>query len=213
MKKTIALLAIVSIAFVGCKEEKKEKVTTKEKVEVVKKDVASTKGNINVATSTLYWKGTKPTGFHDGNVAIKSGNLVIENGKVTGGEFIINMNNITCLDIKDDQSNADLVGHLKGKDFFEVAKYPTAKFMITAVQNKDDMVLLKGNLTIKEVTKSITIPARLSAENGVTTLKSEPFKFNRTDYGIQYKSKSFFNNLKNKFIDDLVEMSFTVTTK
>ncbi|MDP4989488.1 MAG: YceI family protein, partial [Polaribacter sp.] len=59
----------------------------------------------------------------------------------------------------------------------------------------------------------ITIPAMISTENGVTTFKSEVFNINRADFNVKYGSKSFFDNLKDKFIDDMMEMSFVVKTK
>lgn len=213
MKKVLLVVAFIAIGLASCKTEKKEKVEAKEAVEV-KTEVEEVKvGNVDLKESVVTWKGTKPTGAHDGTVALKSGNLVVENNTVKGGEFVIDMNSIVCLDIKDEKSNAGLVGHLKNEDFFDVTKYPTAKFVITSVENKDDKVQVTGNLTVKETTKSITVPVMVSTADGITTFKSEKFNVNRTDFGIQYKSKSFFDNLKEKFIDDLVEFSFEVKTK
>jgi polyisoprenoid-binding protein YceI len=104
--------------------------------------------------------------------------------------------------------------HLKSADFFDVATYPTSKFVITDVEESEDGKLdVTGNLTIKDVTKSITIPATISTEGGVTTFESETFNVNRTDYNVKYGSKSFFDNLKYKFIDDIMEISFVVKTK
>ena len=47
----------------------------------------------------------------------------------------------------------------------------------------------------------------------ITTFKSDVFNINRADFNVKYGSKSFFDNLKDRFIDDMIEMSFTVTTK
>ena len=70
-----------------------------------------------------------------------------------------------------------------------------------------------GNLTVKDVTKSITIPASISEQEGVVTFKSEVFNIDRADFNVKYGSKKWFDNLKDRFIDDLVEMSFVVKTK
>jgi len=43
--------------------------------------------------------------------------------------------------------------------------------------------------------------------------KSELFNIDRADFNVKYGSKRWIEGLKDKFIDDLVEMSFTVVTK
>ncbi|WP_298767029.1 YceI family protein [uncultured Polaribacter sp.] len=211
MKKIIVALVAVASVFTACKE-KKESVTTKAAEKVAVK--VSELNNVDTATSVLTWKGTKPTGAHNGNVMIKDGDLLVENGKVTGGEFIIDMNSIKVLDIPaDNEGNGKLLGHLTSADFFDVATYPTSKFVITNVEDKGDKIHVTGNLTVKDVTKSITIPATVNTVNGVTVFKSETFMVNRAEFNVKYGSKSFFDNLKDKFIDDNMELSFTVKTK
>ena len=164
--------------------------------------------NVDVTASSLTWKGTKPGGAHNGTVALKESSLLIEDGAITGGEFTVDMTTIKNLDIENPKSAANLVSHLSDTDFFDVAKYPTAKFVITSVADNDGKLAVTGNLTVKDVTKSITIPAALSEAEGIYTFKSDTFNIDRADFNIKYKSKKFFDNLKDKFIDDLVEMSF-----
>mgnify|MGYP005992864353 FL=1 len=214
MKKSILTLAVVALAFVSCKEEKKKTEEAKKEVkEVVKKEVEN-KGNVDTDNSTVLWKGFKPTGSHNGSVGLKSGNIVVENGNVKSGEFTIDMSSIKVLDIPADKAgNGDLVGHLTSADFFDIAKFPTAKFVVTSSEAKEGKVMVTGDLTIKDVTKSVTIPASVSEVGGVVNFNSEVFKINRADFNIKYKSKSFFDNLKDKFINDEVEMSFSVMAK
>jgi Uncharacterized conserved protein len=88
---------------------------------------------------------------------------MLDNTTLKGGSFVIDMSTINVLDIPaDKKGNADLRGHLSAPDFFDVAKYPTSKFVITSVEDKGDKLHVTGNLTIKDVTKSITIPATVS---------------------------------------------------
>ncbi len=212
MKKIVLVLALSAGVLSSCKSEKKEAVVAKEAVKVVEK--VAEFDNVDVNSSVLTWKGTKPTGSHDGTVSLKSGGFKLEGGKLTEGEFVVDMNSIKVLDIPaDDKGNGKLVGHLVGADFFDVEKYPTSKFVITSVEDKGDKLHVTGNLTIKDVTKSITIPATVTTENGVSTFKSEVFSVDRAQFNVKYASKSFFDNLKDKFIDDMMEMSFTVVTK
>ncbi|WP_397447719.1 YceI family protein [Polaribacter sp. R77954] len=213
MKKLVLSLVVIASIVTACKGEKKEKaIETKEEVKV-ETNIADL-NNVDTAASELTWKGTKPTGAHNGLVMIKDGDLLVESGEVKGGEFVIDMASIKVLDIPaDKEGNGKLVGHLTSADFFDVATYPTSKFVITSVENKGDKIHVTGNLTLKDVTKSITIPATVSTEGGVTTFQSEKFMVNRADFNVKYASKSFFGDLKDKFIDDNMELSFTVKTK
>ena len=48
-------------------------------------------------------------------------------------------------------------GHLKGADFFEAEKYPQLKFTSTIYQKNGDEATLAGDLTMKGVTKPVTV--------------------------------------------------------
>ena len=160
----------------------------------------------------MTWKGTKPTGELNGTVALKSGGLVVENGVLKEGEFVIDMSTIKNLDMAGSAGAGKIEAHLKNADFFDIAVYPTSTFVITSVLEVEANLAVTGNLTIKDVTKSITIPAKISSEDGVTTFTSALFNIDRADFNVKYGSKRWIEGLKDKFIDDLVEMSFVVKT-
>ena len=210
MKKIMMAVAIISTVLLSCKGEKKEKVVVKEEVKVGEATIVN---NVDLTTSVMTWKGTKPTGSHDGTVAFKSGGMVVEDNVLKSGEFVIDMNTIKNLDMEGSDGAGKIVKHLKAPDFFDVEVYPTSKFVITSVLEVEGRLSVTGNLTIKDVTKSITIPATVSTTEGTTTFKSEVFNIDRADFNVKYGSKRWIEGLKDKFIDDLVEMSFTVVTK
>jgi hypothetical protein len=203
MKKVILSLVVLATVFVSCKGKEDKKVVAKEELKVEKAVVVE--NNINVAESSLLWKGFKPTESHNGTAKLSSGVLSVVNGVLTSGTFLIDMSSITDAD-----GSKKLEGHLKSADFFDVEKYPTSKFVITSSEVKEDKIHVTGDLTIKEVTKSITIPAIISETDSIVTFKSETFELNRTDFNVKYGSKSFFDNLKDKFIKDNMEMSFEI---
>ena len=203
-------VVVVSTVLFSCKGEKKEKIVAKEEVKV---EETSMVNNVDLTASVMTWKGTKPTGSHDGTVAFKSGGMLLENDVLKGGEFVIDMNTIKNLDMVGSDGAANIEKHLKSPDFFDVEVYPTSKFVITSVLEVEGSLAVTGNLTIKDVTKSITIPASVSTVEGITTFKSELFNIDRADFNVKYGSKRWIEGLKDKFIDDLVEMSFTVVTK
>ncbi len=202
MKKVILSLVVFAAVLVSCKGKEEKKVAVKEVTTVEETVVVD--GNVNMETSVVLWKGFKPTGSHHGIVKLASGNMVFADGAISG-EFVIDMNTITDAD-----GLTKLDAHLKDADFFDVEKYPTSKFVITSSEMKEGKMHVTGDLTIKDVTKSITIPATVSEVEGVTTFKSETFELNRVDFNVKYGSKSIFANLKDKFINDNMEMSFEV---
>ena len=50
--------------------------------------------------------------------------------------------------------------HLKTDDFFDAEKYPTGRFTSTNVQVSGQEATITGNLTLKGVTKPVTLKAR-----------------------------------------------------
>lgn len=214
MKKSIVFVLFLSLGFVACKNEKKaETQDTVTAVENVKKETIGVEAGTyvaNVETSVLNWKGSKPTGTHHGTVAIKDGSFVVADGALTGGTFNFDMGTITVLDIPaDNNMNGKLTGHLKSGDFFDVENNPTATFVITSVDQTGGMAIT-GDLTVKGITQSITFPAEVAATDAGVVMKGAPFMIDRTKFGIEYKSKSIFDDLKDKFIDDEFEVSFEV---
>lgn len=78
-----------------------------------------------------------------------------------------------------------LTNHLKNADFFDVNQYPKASFQSTEiVDNGDGTATITGDLTLLEKTESITFPATVSTEGGLT-LKAE-FAIDRTLWGMNF---------------------------
>ena len=74
----------------------------------------------------------------------------IENPAASSAEVTINVGSI-------DTGNADRDGHLRSPDFFDAEKYPTITFRSTDVQRDGQEWTVTGDLTIKDVTKPVTI--------------------------------------------------------
>ena len=56
-----------------------------------------------------------------------------------------------------DTNNVQRDGHLKSADFFSAEEHPQAKFVGSKYEDKGDEAKLQGNLTIRGVTKPITL--------------------------------------------------------
>jgi len=212
MKKQIFnILTIVTIGFavIACKDKAKEANTSDAEAATVAAS-NSAKYIANVGESTIEWKGFKPTGSHNGTIALESGIITTNDGVVNSGTFLIDMNSIVNLDIPaDKKGNADLVGHLKNADFFDVEKFPSAAFEVTGLDGN----MLSGNLTIKGTKNNVSFPVTVSYNGDDMILASEAFTIDRSKWNIKYGSKSFFDNLGDKFINDDMELKITIKAK
>lgn len=81
--------------------------------------------------------------------------------------------------------------HLKGADFFDAEKYPTMSFKSTKVQPvSKNKYKITGDLTIKNVTKSVVLDAVLNkqAEHPMKKVPTIGFNattsFKRSDFGV-----------------------------
>ncbi len=213
MKKLI-LTILVAVSVMACKVDSKNKVEATDANKVEETKAVTSTYVVVTDKSTLTWKGFKPTGTHNGTITISKGKMDVSGDDLVGGKFLIDMNSIVNLDMKPESKyNKDLVAHLKKDVFFDVANFPTAIFEITNVVKNEGKINVTGNLTVKEITKSITIPATIATANGFVTFKSDLFKIDRTEFGIEYKSTKLADIIKEKSIDDLFEMSFDVIAK
>ncbi len=209
------MLAIVTIAFVSCKNDKTEAGVA---VDVAPVEEAAS-FVVDATSSMVEWVGSKPAGKHNGTIAVTEGEIQLKGGAIVGGKFGIDMNTITVLDLTEADGKLDLEGHLKGltkeseDHFFNVTKYPNATFEITSVTTEGAVSTVSGNLTMKEVTKNVTFPATITVEENQVTIKSESFRIDRTQWGVNYASKSIFDDLKDKFVDDEIELKVTAVAK
>ncbi|MCI0472621.1 MAG: YceI family protein [Ignavibacteria bacterium] len=213
-----ALIMVTAFAFIisGCGKSDKE-VKTGEKQTASDNKTGKTMV-IDVEKSTAEWLGKKVTGQHNGTIKFVKGDFNVDNGKVTGGKFEMDMNSIVVLDLTDAAMNAKLTGHLKSDDFFSSAKFPSSKFEITKVDVLSDPgkpgmnSTVTGNLTIKDITKSISFPAEIKIENGVLNAKAD-FDIDRTEWNVKYGSGKFFENLGDKMINDNFNLKLSLTAK
>jgi len=175
------IIAAITFSFTGIEDGKKEIKTDK---------------------SSITWKGYKVTGTHEGQISIKSGHLDFNKGKLTGGEFTIDMATIVNTDLEGEYKGK-LEGHLKSDDFFGVEEFPTAKLVFNKVKSIGNNVYeVSGDLTIKDQTQPVTFKISISGNKATADLKID-----RTKFGVKYRSTSFFEDLKDKAIYDEFDLS------
>jgi len=160
---------------------------------------------VNTINSTVKWKGSKVTSSHEGDIKLSSGKLILEHGKLVGGEFDLDMTTIVNTDIKDEESRHNLEGHLKSKDFFNVDEYKTASLIITTVKLiEESNYELQADLTIKGITHEIKFNADVKIKE-TAFFAIAKIKIDRTKWDIKYTSGSFFDGLGDYLILDEIE--------
>lgn len=82
--------------------------------------------------------------------------------------------------------------HLRSADFFDVEKYPTMSFKSTKIEKKGKVWMVTGDLTLKDVKKSITFPFEVvgflndERSGGMKMGASAETSINRRDFNVNY---------------------------
>jgi polyisoprenoid-binding protein YceI len=115
-------------------------------------------------------------------------------GYLDGGDPANSTVKVTIKTESIDTRNGQRDGHLRTNDFLDVPNYPEITFVSTAVRQLDESTFeVTGDLTIKDVTKPVTIPLEYQ---GAAT---DPFgnqrvgfegsiNISRADYGITWNA-------------------------
>ena len=102
--------------------------------------------------------------------------------------------NVTIQVASIDTRNADRDAHLRGSDFFSVEEFPTITFGSTSARQAGQSAYeLTGDLTIRGVTRSVTVPFELTGSAvdpwGNTRVGFEgSVSVNRKDWGLTWNA-------------------------
>ncbi|KFF19322.1 YceI family protein [Flavobacterium hydatis] len=123
-----------------------------------------------------------------GSINQFQGHVDLQNNEIEDAtiEFSLDVNN---REAKLEQINT----YLKLNDFFDVNKYPTISFKSTSFQKVNKNInFLKGDLTIKDVTKTVELDVELVETDYYDGNKKVSFELtgdiNRKDFGLDYNS-------------------------
>jgi polyisoprenoid-binding protein YceI len=186
---SLAAGALVLASCVGNPEGKKAE--TADSVETVASSDTGNELAVDTALSKVEWTGKKVSGQHHGDVQVKSGALTVDEGKLVGGNFVIDLTSINNLDLEG-EFKGKLEGHLKSPDFFDVENHPEATFEITDVKDgaTAGAVVISGNLTIRGVSKNITFDAQVEEASDTAVKATADFNIAREDWGVSYKGQA-----------------------
>lgn len=138
--------------------------------------------------SKLGFVGSKVTGSHDGGFKKFTGSFQVD---VANKKLAADGKHVVEIDMNSTWSDDDkLTGHLKSPDFFDVEKFPTARFVLTKATETKDGYELSGTLDFHGVKKGITFPATVTVadDEKSVSIKAE-FAINRTDFGVVFPGR------------------------
>ncbi|HMN06651.1 MAG TPA: YceI family protein [Flavobacteriales bacterium] len=167
---------------------------------------------VDPAATKVGWVGKKVTGEHNGSIQVKGGSLQWGTNGLQGGEVVVDMSTIKDLDMDEDGASR-LEAHLNSKDFFNTSEFKTATFKITRVEkltpssSGQPNYTVAGDLTIKGITKPVTFQVEAWQVRGGVRAKGT-LSFDRTLYGIKFRSGQFFDALGDRMIYDMIDLSF-----
>lgn len=216
-KNALTIIALAALSLTACKKENST-VETATPTEATSESTEGTKFNVATDKSKIDWTGGKVSGDkHTGTLSLKEGNVAVKDGKVVGGNFVIDMNSITVTDITDAEKKGMLEGHLKGSNaensdhFFNTEKYPVGTFVLTSVTEENGTQMVEGNLTLKDVTNTVKFPATVTITDTDVTIVTDNFEIDRTKWNVNYNSGSVIQDLAgDKIINDNIVLKLNV---
>ncbi len=180
---------------------------------------AAKRYEVDPVASSIKWHGAKVGTDHYGKVKLKSGWLTVAGGRITGGEFVADMNSISNNDLSTkkgffggESDNQKLVDHLKSADFFNVKKFPESKFVITKVETKaDGTYQLTGDMTIRGISMSLGFAATVKIDGDTLRGTAKP-AFDRAQHNVKFHSGTIAQ-LGDKLIEDNVPLEVELVAK
>jgi polyisoprenoid-binding protein YceI len=148
--------------------------------------------------TTIQFVGTKPNGKHEGGFKTVNGTATLRGNDLSTLKIELEIDVSSLY-----SDNKKLTAHLLSPDFFGVRQNPKAKFVTTKVQAGGDGVTVTGDLTLLGKTKSISFPAKVTADGESLRLSSR-FRIDRTEFGMTYGRGK---------IDDQVSLTVSVNAK
>ncbi len=121
-----------------------------------------------------------------GRITDLEGTIYIDEGDPTNSSVEVSLK-AASLDTRTDQRDQ----HLRSADFLDAEKYPEIKFRSTRIEGDKEEFKIRGDLTIRGVTKQITLDARFEGETkdpwgGERAGFSATGKIDRRDFGLTW---------------------------
>jgi len=143
---------------------------------------------IDTTRSTFGFVGSKPTGSQSGSFATWTGTVELD-ASIEQTEVVIE------IQMESVRTESDrLTSHLQSDDFFDTARFPTARFESTgfapaAAGDEPATHRVSGRLTLRGQTQLITFPVRVELSDTEFRARAE-FSIDRQRWGIRYPGRA-----------------------
>lgn len=174
---------------------------------------------ISPADTKIVWTGRKvvlKNWVDSGTIALKESKFEIKDNAIVSNSFVIDMTTILGKTTGAGGGEDKLTTHLKSADFFDVAQFPTSTFVAKEITANADgkTYTVKGDMTIKGVTNEISIPTTFTpSTDGKSISVHGAVDLDRSKWNVKYASTKFFQNLGDKVIDDMFNITFDLKMK
>ena len=150
---------------------------------IVATNFVNAQRQIDAAASTVKFTITN-LGFDvDGYIRGLNGKISFDPSNLSAAKFDVSL---PIKGVRTGNSTRD--AHLREEEFFNMAKYPTIRFVSTSVKKKGNSYTVTGNITLKGTTKKISFDFSQSGDTFSGTLN-----VNRNDYHVG--GDGFFDTL------------------
>lgn len=184
------LLIGLGLGAIGCDDPASDKPRAEVSAQVAAKATPEAEPSapavhyaFSAAGSKVEFVGAKVTGSHDGSFGSFTGTVDVVEARPEKSSVTVEIDTASL-----ESDNPKLTTHLKSPDFFDVEKFPKARFRSTSVRAggaNGATHTITGNLELHGVTKAISFPATIEVEPEVVSVNAE-FSINRKDFGIVY---------------------------
>ena len=215
--KTMGLALSMTLLFSCSEAPKGDNATITEKQQAA--EGSGQNFVVDTTDSRIRFTGHGVGKNHPGVFKLASGTVAVANDQITGGQFTIDIKSMK-MEEEGDMFQNKLQPHLLSGDFFDADKFGTAKFEITKVEpyaasGNDTSIVeganfnVSGNLTIKDVTKNITFPARIDLDGNNLKAKGN-FDIDRRQWQMNYGNDK---TLGDKFISETVNIELDLVAR
>jgi len=149
--------------------------------------LTTTLWNVDTAHTNVQFK-VKHMGFFDvtGNFSLFSGSLTTNGTDLEGASITADVD-VDSVSTNNEQRD----GHLKSDDFFNAESFPKLTFTSTSIAKSGDGYAITGDLTIRDITKTVTFDAvhagQLVGMGGeLRTGIMATTKINRKEFGLMW---------------------------
>lgn len=171
---------------------------------------------ISQSESLVRWSLGKvfvPDFIATGLFNVGDGLIEVGEGAATG-TFSINIGTLQIGRITEEGKETLLKEMLLSPAFFDAKTYPSADFVITEIVAQADsatsfMYRMKGMLTLKGVTKEVTLPTKVYEKGGKLYAETQT-EIDRTAWGITASSSATEGDVKENIVKDAVALTISI---